>query len=212
MMRKTLNLTSALILLVFSAFGQTQDRDYTPIPESEIERGLHDINYMRAVLLEKGFEIDSQEEKDGHLHEYWQIKGADSPFGVIVFQINASSPGQDKYAFFHYSVRKDLFPSYADNVKSDILLNLPLKRVQDAELTTTGAGQSGIPRKVYHLMYCKSGSPIEAEVNSEGKWASFDYSLPLSSPSSKSKATLAKKPVASGMKKRSVSASVRKSK
>jgi len=131
------------------------------------------------LLLENGFKLQSQKEEKDHLNEYWHIPNPDNSFGSFaVFQINKGFSDNLSYCSFSYSVRKNLHPVYFAAMNSDVQSNFPQKRAQEVEATTTDPNtQKSGKRKDYRLTYFTNDNPITVELDDDGNWAGFDYTL-----------------------------------
>jgi len=56
---KISGLLIAVSTILTSIYAQSYDK--SPIAISDIEKGINDIDFMRAVLLEKGFKFDRRD-------------------------------------------------------------------------------------------------------------------------------------------------------
>lgn len=202
-----MRLTAVLLFLLFLLFLSkinpvfAQVEDQNPIPVSDIKIGLVNLDHVRAILLERGFKLQSKKLEGTHLHEYWFIPNPECPTvcSLVTFQINRNTDGNMTFCSFSYSVRKNKQPEYYVAMKQDAIVNFPLKKVQEVSRTTKASGSdSEETRDDYNLIRYSNNNKITVTLEDDGNWAGCEYSLTTFSNISSVK----KKPVGSSTRRK----------
>jgi len=168
-MKRLIIISCFVIVAIFSNVAFSQTYSGTQITISELEKGLNDFDYFRAVLLEKGFKFIKKNESDSEgLNEVWGVTYAKSTLGVSIdytlLQVTIMSrkpwpptisinvmTGQSLL-----SKEDSIFlAKYVSDYVAEIKAAFPEKKAQKSIDTTINGRESS---KFYYLIYSKKGS------------------------------------------------------
>jgi len=160
--------TGILIVFIIHAHGQSYDKP--PLSSEEIEKGIEDFNYLRAVLLEKGFKFEEKFSKG----ERWRvlIEGNDYRCQICIQFSNVTFHNEVFGKHIFLQIRKDLLPKYNQNFLSIIKANYPEKRAEPITIkreTVSGT----MEEDSYRLIYFSHDKNIEIEFEEENLWAKY---------------------------------------
>lgn len=173
-----INTMKWLIIFILTLYGNIVNcQEYTkiPIPIIDIEKGLNDFKYFRAVLLENGFQYkDKDTLEDASIREFWEIPSTveyhnNSPIylQISIWKYDYKKKGNDidlfKKNLPNYSIaihiRKEYAPKYAEQFSLNLKKAFPIKEAIPIIRTIN----NGDPKENYSLIYTRQGSNIKVE-------------------------------------------------
>jgi hypothetical protein len=169
-----------LILLLNTSNLYSQEYDKSPIDVNDIIKGISDLDYFKAVLLEKGFKYKESNEHS----EYWRIpvnygnEATQNLFSQIAVQVSTwKDDNNDPFANSIYiQIRKDLLPEYSNLFHTIVTTYFSEKRankIQSATHTVNGSET----KEDYELIYFNKNSNIAVEYEESDKWAKFMFNI-----------------------------------
>lgn len=154
-----------------------QDYDKNPVSIGEIKKGITDLDFLRAVLLEKGMKFEKRDEYG----EYWRVpidRGTERDqklFSQIAVQISTFKIGQPlKERNLIFQIRKDLLPKYNELFGVFVLNSFPEKKAVKRIVYKNG---SDIPTEEYELYYYSNDSKIKVLIEERDSWISYTFKL-----------------------------------
>lgn len=158
----------------------SQDYDKPPIGSEDFERGLNNMDYIRPILLEKGFSL-AETDSQGEYWRVWVSKDAESKHvlstgrRVVGCQVQLSSVKNGDTELgrvIFVQIRRDILPLYAQRMTDEVRKYYPEKK---AEKITTREGNK--KNDNYRLIYYRSASSIEVEFEEDESWTRFYFRL-----------------------------------
>jgi len=176
------------LLLYYSNFSHCQSRDLPIIEIKDIEMGFTDIDYLRSILIEKGFSIGQKEghdstdiNKGAYYPETWNfldpVKQKKSELGeihLLFFYVNMTQKELQVNALkkeIHIKIDRNLIPEYVNTFLNNVKKSFPEKKIEHTYIFKNNEWQeSG-----YKLVYFRKSSSIkvELEVVDQYSWFSF---------------------------------------
>ena len=164
------------LFLTIKVYPQKYDKSTIDI--NDLKKGITNLSYLRATLLEKGFIFNNKDSNS----EFWNVPvdGGDPVFKDIFSQI-AIQISTWKYKARPFSkqiiinIRKDLLPKYNEGFFNQVIEHFPKKR---AEPIKSKHGDE--PEKdAYILIYYNPNSKITVEFSEDDTWAKYTFNLSL---------------------------------
>lgn len=166
---------SFFILIFLSNLVFAQDYKKPAIKINEIEKGIFDFDYFRAVLLENDFVLlDTL--ADSRSGEIWGIpikygNELERKFGrQIIIQLINYKTEVDHIKYVKFLIRRDLLPSYSNDLQSMIRLYFEKKSANKIDYSN-----KGIDSPMYEINYSTFRNRINVSVENDGSWTNIGF-------------------------------------
>lgn len=163
------------ILIYFPNHVFAQDYRKSVININEIEKGIFDFDYFRAVLLENDFLLlDTL--TDSRSGEVWGIpikygNELERKFGrQISIQLINNKTEVDHIQYVKFSIRRDLLPSYSNDLQNMIRSNYENKSAKKIDFNN-----NGIDSPMYEINYSTFRNRINVSVENDGSWTKVGF-------------------------------------
>lgn len=163
-------------MLLYNIILYAQDYDKTPIPIPDIKNGIQKFEYLRPILLEKGFNFVRKDS----ISEFWRVPvDSDSEYQketfsqlllqlyTVIFDLNSFE------RVIYLRIRKDLLPRYSDIFQALVTTSFPLKKAVPIRRSIGG----GPEKEDYQLTYVSNDSKIIVEYDEDPPYAMYLFRL-----------------------------------
>jgi hypothetical protein len=164
------------ISIIFTTILYSQDYDKTPISIEEIKKGIINVDYLRSILLEKGFKF---ERKDSVM-ESWRVpvnygdENIKSLFSQILLQTYTSKfKGIAFEKSIYIRIRKDLLPKYLEVFHTLVTTYFSEKKA----IPITVSRGNGPKKDDFQLVYYRQDSKIEVEYDEDYPYVMYNFRL-----------------------------------
>jgi len=164
-MKKLVIIGCFIIVAICPNLTFSQTNSWKPIKISELEKGLNDFDYLRAILLENGFKFSRHDSAKGNIMEteYWEVPDIDksNTYGIqfhliqVMFGIGINGNPE-----IYISIQKNKIPNYTSDFIESIKKTFPEKKVSGGTHIINGNKVTS-----YYLTYYKLGGKIFIDVN-----------------------------------------------
>lgn len=179
MKNSALRLLITGMTILYSTILYSQDYDKTPISISDLKKGIVNFEYLRPILLEKGFKFD-REDSSG---EFWRVPvdygnyAQKSLFAQLLLQASTFKlEGVPNEKVIYLRIRKDLLPKYLEIFHTLITTYFSEKKAIPISVSVG----NGPKKQDYELVYYSKDSKIEVEFEEDPPYAMYFFRLNVS--------------------------------
>ncbi len=150
-----------------------------PIAILDIEKGITDFDFFRAVLIENGLKYKEKNKES----EFWEAPILKQPyFCEICIQISSwAFEGKEVSRTIYFQIRKDLLPEYNKQFLASIVISFPEKKACPV-ITTRNNGSTSSTSEDYQLIYYRKTDKLIVEFEQEDNWAKYKFELKSGKP------------------------------